>query len=46
MQFEYLYEAGDLLRQGARHLFNKPFPVDEVIRVVRHLANEPVGNCK
>ena len=37
------YEAGDLLRQGARHLFDKPFRMDEIVRVVGTLAKEPMG---
>jgi CheY-like chemotaxis protein len=36
------YEANDLVARGARHFFRKPFCIDEVIRVVRHLANEPM----
>jgi CheY-like chemotaxis protein len=36
------YDPSDLLRRGARHLFRKPFRMDEVIRVVRSLANEPL----
>jgi DNA-binding response OmpR family regulator len=37
------YEPNDLLRQGARHLFEKPFRMDEIVRVVSNLANEPMG---
>ncbi len=37
------HEPGDLLQQGARHVFRKPFRVDEIIDVVRNLANEPKG---
>ena len=40
------YEPGDLLRQGARHLFGKPLLLDEIVRVVRDLANEPVGQLQ
>jgi CheY-like chemotaxis protein len=36
------YERCELLRQGARHLFGKPLPLDEIVRVVRDLANEPL----
>jgi CheY-like chemotaxis protein len=37
------YETSYLLRQGARHLFGKPFRMDEILRVVANLANEPKG---
>jgi len=37
------YEAGDLLRLGARHLFGKPFRMDEIVRVVASLVKEPMG---
>jgi DNA-binding response OmpR family regulator len=33
------YETSYLLRQGARHLFRKPFRLDEILRVVGNLAN-------
>ena len=33
------YETSYLLRQGARHLFRKPFRMDEILRVVANLAN-------
>lgn len=36
------YDPSDLLRRGARHLFRKPFRMDEIVRVVRGLANEPL----
>lgn len=36
------FEPSDLLARGARHVFRKPLCIDEVVRVVRHLANEPV----
>ncbi len=36
------YETSDLLRLGARHLFGKPFRMDEIVRVVCNLANEPM----
>ena len=39
------YEPNDLLRQGARHVFGKPFGLNEIVRVVRNLANEPVGQA-
>jgi CheY-like chemotaxis protein len=35
------YEPSDLLRRGARHVFQKPFRLDELIRVVSSLTNEP-----
>ena len=34
------YEPSDLLARGARHVFSKPFCLEEVVRVVRRLANE------
>ena len=37
------YEPGALLRQGARHLFGKPFRMDEILRVVGGLMKEPMG---
>jgi DNA-binding response OmpR family regulator len=37
------YETSDLLRNGARHCFNKPFRMDEIVRAVCNLANEPMG---
>jgi hypothetical protein len=37
------HEPSELLRQGARHLFVKPFRMDEIVRVVCDLANEPMG---
>jgi len=37
------YETSDLLRLGARHLFRKPFRMDEIVRVVCNLANEPMA---
>ena len=37
------YETSDLLRLGARHLFGKPFRMDEILRVVCNLANEPMA---
>jgi CheY-like chemotaxis protein len=37
------HEPSELLRQGARHLFAKPFRMDEIVRVVCDLANEPMG---
>ena len=35
------FEPGDLIKQGARHLLQKPFSLDEVLRVVRNLINRP-----
>ena len=40
------YELKDLLARGARHVFCKPFCLDEVVRVVRRLANEPRGELQ
>ena len=40
------YEPSDLLRLGACHLFDKPLPFDEIVRVVHSLANEPVGQLQ
>jgi CheY-like chemotaxis protein len=40
------YEPDDLLRRGARHLFGKPFDLEEVARVVRHLADKSVGQLQ
>ena len=40
------YEPCDLLRQCARHIFGKPLLLDEIVRVVRDLANEPVGQLQ
>ena len=37
------YETSNLLWLGARHLFGKPFRLDEIVRVVCNLANEPMG---
>lgn len=36
------YNSGELLALGARFVFGKPFRIDEVLRVVRSLAQEPV----
>lgn len=36
------YEPDELLRKGARHLFSKPFHLDEVVRIVRRLAGQTV----
>ncbi len=35
-----VYQPSDLLAHGARHVFSKPFQMDEIIRVVRRLAHE------
>ena len=40
------YDPNDLLRKGARHLFGKPLRMDELVRAVCSLANEPVGRAK
>jgi len=37
------YEPADLLRRGARHLFDKPFQMDEIVRVVSDLAKQPLA---
>ena len=37
------YEPSDLLRKGTCHLFNKPFCMDEIVRTVCNLANEPMA---
>jgi uncharacterized protein (TIGR03000 family) len=40
------YDPSDLLARGARHVFNKPFRLEEVVRVVRRLANESRGELQ
>jgi two-component system, OmpR family, response regulator MprA len=40
------HELGDLVRQGGRHLFRKPFCMDEIVRVVRNLASEPLRRLR
>ncbi len=40
------YDSSDLLRRGARYLFGKPFRMDEIVRVVSSLVNEPIGQSQ
>ncbi len=40
------FEPSDLLRLGARHLFGKPFRLDEIVSVVRRLATEGSGQLQ
>jgi DNA-binding response OmpR family regulator len=40
------YDPSELLGQGARHLFTKPFCMDEVVRVVRDLADQSLGQLQ
>jgi CheY-like chemotaxis protein len=37
------YKLSELMQLGVRHLFGKPFRMEEIIRVVCNLANEPMG---
>lgn len=36
------YDPVELLKRGARHLFSKPFQMDEVVHVVSGLAGKPM----
>jgi len=36
------YEAADLLKKGARHLFGKTFSLDEIVSVVCDLVRQPI----
>ena len=40
------FDPSNLLAQGARHIFSKPFHLDEVDRFVRRLANELMGELQ